>query len=141
MKKLLWILVMLAMSNASWGQLLAGDIRIRQTDYLEKSRNQKTGAWILLGGGAALTVIGIVSFKRNFEVMGDSESGLGEAILTGVGVGAMAGSIPLFISSAKNKRRAMDVKAGVKMESGYELVKDRIGTRPFPALSVRIGLK
>ena len=27
----------------------------------------------------------------------------GEAILTGVGVGAMAGSIPLFISSAKKQ--------------------------------------
>lgn len=141
MKKLAWILVMLAISNASWGQMIAQNTRIEQPDYLQKSRNQKTGAWILLGGGAALTVVGIVAFDRNFEVLSDNESGLGEAILTGVGICSMAGSIPLFVSAAKNKKKAMQVKAGLKLENRFSLQQDLVGYRPYPALSLTFKLK
>lgn len=138
MKKLLLLCMMLAIGNASFSQFIARNSAYTVEDYLLKSRNQKTGAWILLGGGAALTLVGIVAFDRNFNVMSNDESGLGEAILTGVGIAAMGGSIPLFASAAKNKKRAAQVHAGLKMDSYF---KPNEGFAGYPALSLKIGLK
>ena len=36
------------------------------TDYLQKSKKQKTTAWILLGGGATLVLTGIIIPKGEF---------------------------------------------------------------------------
>jgi hypothetical protein len=70
--------------------------------YLQKSKSQKTGAWILLAAGVALQVAGSVSYADNlFE---ESTSGA-DAMMLGGTIASIA-SIPLFISAAKNKGRA-----------------------------------
>ena len=48
-----------AMPAASFCQKTNDSVQVVKTDYLTRSKNQKTAAWILLGGGTAL--IGIVS--------------------------------------------------------------------------------
>lgn len=57
--KLLTLIIMLAISTSLFSQQTT-DVN---TDYLKKSKRQKTTAWILVGGGLLSTVIGSVQFN------------------------------------------------------------------------------
>jgi hypothetical protein len=83
--------------------------------YLKKSKSQKTGAWILLGLGVTSTVIGLIGLHQsnNYDpnsyfagMSGNTGSSTSGTILTVVGLSMTGGSIPLFIASNKNKRKA-----------------------------------
>jgi hypothetical protein len=108
MKKIFVCLICLATVLTSSAQQLPqkmtsglSDVELGQF-YLQKSKSQKTGAWILLGVGLALQVAGSISYADNlFE---ESTSGA-DAMMLG-GTIASAASFPLFISAAKNKGRA-----------------------------------
>ena len=84
--------------------------------YLNKSKNQKTAGYILAGGGAALIISGIIvgngdnnndpnelDFGPNFD------AGLW---LVGGGLVSALASIPLFISSGNNARKAASIVFG-----------------------------
>lgn len=95
--------------NAAMRFSVIKDTSLSKSDYLLKSKNQKTVAWVLLGGGAALFVAGVLigSDTEAGEWFGDNlEKG---AIVAGVGAAAALGSIPFFISSGVNKRRAAEL--------------------------------
>lgn len=73
--------------------------------YLQKSRDQKVGAFILLAGGLTLGVLGGLGTN-----LLEGEPNISTAY-TMIGFGAVSflSSIPLFISASKNKMRAMMV--------------------------------
>lgn len=91
----------------------------RATDYsanrdslLQKSKNQNTTGWVLLGAGTAITVVGAIGFNNNFVLLGEGGDDqktdtYGFILLTGL-VMDLA-SIPFFISASKNRRRALTV--------------------------------
>lgn len=58
-EKIMIYFLLPAMPPASFCQKTNDSVQVVKTDYLTRSKNQKTAAWILLGGGTAL--IGIVS--------------------------------------------------------------------------------
>jgi hypothetical protein len=73
--------------------------------YLQKSRDQKAGAFILMAGGLTLGIFGGLSTmnldgKRNISTT---------YTLIGFGTVSFLASIPLFISASKYKLRAMMV--------------------------------
>ena len=78
--------------------------------YMKKSKNQKIAAFTLLGGGALLTGIGVLTFPKDYNIFGNSSSTENQAnisaVIVVVGIAAMAASIPFFISSPINKHRA-----------------------------------
>lgn len=79
-------------------------------DYLDKSRRQKTTGFIMLGGGVAMAAAGGLLFSENFTIFGgsqaeDNTAGAGGAMMV-VGTLAALGSIPVFISSSSNARKA-----------------------------------
>ena len=92
------------------------------TLLLQKSKKQKTAAWVLLGGGAGLAIAGmsIISkdasndlsadlttiFTLGFVAPEKQKHSAAGPILAIAGSAAMLGSIPLFISAGKNKRKA-----------------------------------
>ncbi|MDG1277651.1 MAG: hypothetical protein P8O16_10245 [Algoriphagus sp.] len=82
-------------------------------NYLEKSRKQKTTAWILLGGGVAMAVTGAILFDENFILFGASDAeenkaGIGGAMFVVGGLAAL-GSVPLFISSSSNAKKTAKI--------------------------------
>lgn len=83
-----------------------------KNDYLLKSKNQKTAAWILLGGGVTVGFIGSYEMFYDLTEIGNGEhhNKIGTGLSLGL-IGALAGlgSIPLFISSSKNKLLAMSM--------------------------------
>ena len=80
--------------------------KVDANSLFQKSKKQKTAAWILLGGGAgiAATVIIIIVFDplSVFDLKKSNNRGL----LLATGGAAMVASIPFFIASGKNKRKA-----------------------------------
>ena len=81
--------------------------------YLNKSKNQKTAAWILAGLGGAMMVGGAIGFAQNFEVFGPG--GETEAAIMIAGAPVALASIPFFISAARNKGRA-EVLVGPQLQ-------------------------
>lgn len=87
----------------------------------QKSSNQKTAAWILLGGGGALIMVGAILESRKaenellsiFDADLKSNSAAGEILLIS-GLASMAGGIPLFIASHKNSTKAIYLNAAIR---------------------------
>jgi len=119
-----------------------------QTDYLQKSKKQKTAAFVLLSGGAVLVVVGtaigvsrwddeIVSIVDEGE---DDKSYMAGGIMMVTGLAAMVGSVPLFIASARNKRKAHAASASIKLETMPVVYRQGISKLPYPAACIRINL-
>ena len=84
--------------------------------YLQRSKNQKTaGMALLIGGGVAIGA-GLLIGNSSESSFDDAATG---AVIGGVGVLAMLGSIPLFIASGKNKRKAARMVGTTKIPAYY----------------------
>lgn len=105
---MLFLLVCLLIAFTGNSQPPPGYSKTRMSDgelgqfYLQKSKSEKTKAWIFLVGGAALQIAGTVSYANNFF----EESTTNADVMMLVGSLASGVSIPWFISAAKNKGRA-----------------------------------
>ena len=85
-----------------------------ENNYLIKYKKQKTAAWICLGGGVALcTIAALIATPKAtedyislFTFQDTQHDYTTETILTVLGGAGIITSIPLFIASAKNKRKA-----------------------------------
>ena len=118
-------------------------VQALQADYLKQSKRQKTVGLIMLGGGAMMTTVGLSVAASNFEwnLFTESETepgyGLGVAMFY-TGLVSMIGSIPILVSATKNKTKAMELRAGLKMESRYQIQKGSILNAKYPALGFQI---
>lgn len=153
MKKAIFFAMLFAIPAASFAQSTENNLPVVKPDYLKKSKNQKTAAWILLGGGFALSATGIlVATPKATE---DLSYGLGgflvgqpapendytaESILLVTGTAAMLGSIPLFIASGKNKKKAMTMTTNLKMEKATIIERQSFVQSSYPAMVFKINL-
>jgi len=76
--------------------------------YLRKSRGQKTAGFVILGIGTATFIMGGIMMGNAENFILDEEFYDGAGLMT-LGVLIDLGSIPFFISSSKNKKRAMSM--------------------------------
>ena len=128
MKKLLFIcIVCLCAATQTNAQLRDTSVKmsVNKVDanaLLQKAKNQKTAAWIMLGGGAGLAIAGlaIMTHDASYDASAaittvftlglvtpeEHKHSAAGPILAIAGTGAMLGSIPLFSGAAKNKRKA-----------------------------------
>ena len=146
MKKIIVSLTVLIIGTSCFCQH-ADSLQSIKTDYLQKSKNQKTTAWVLLGGGIAMTVTGMIIYQNayNKAVENDPWSfGLDAnptgAVIATVGLLSSLGSIPLFIASGKNKKRAMAISTSFKMEKASVIQGAGFVKKSYPALSLKFGL-
>jgi hypothetical protein len=114
---------------------------------MQKSKKQKTIAWVLLGGGAALVLTGIILPKGEItnpdcwfcpeEKIEYKNDGL-KSTLGLTGVFSMIGSIPFFIASKKNSKRAMSVS--FKNETAPLIQNSSFVYKAIPSLAFKIAL-
>lgn len=72
MKKQVCLFVLLIFAVSSIAQQTTTETPGVKTDYLKKSKNQKTAAWILLGGGAGLASAGFaVGMNEAVDAIGN----------------------------------------------------------------------
>jgi hypothetical protein len=132
MKRFFLFFLAVTYANCMFSQSTNTPVR---TDYLQKSKNQKTAAWVCLGGGAALIATGFLVGDRSNSSF--SEAGTG-VVVGGIGFIGTIVSIPLFIASGRNKRKAASVS--FKNEMAPQFQKNSLAYKRFPTLSIQIHL-
>lgn len=128
MRKSILLFFVLLLTISSFGQQTNPSQTLTKQDYLKKSKNQKTAAWICLGSGAVLFAI---------ATPGEVSLDILPALVIGGGV-LVAGSVPLFIASGKNKRKAMNIS--FKIQRSPLLQQSSLFYQNIPAVSIKIGL-
>ena len=133
MKTIRLLLALLLVSS-----VLVGQTKEFSKDYfLQKSKKQKTAAWILLGGGTAIAVGGFATFDSSWDSGSDSTTDIAGVIGT-VGFLTSLASIPHFISAGKNKKTAMSITFNYKP---VYLSNDNLAeTQSYPTMSLKIKL-
>jgi hypothetical protein len=143
MKKIILYMLLLAFPVAAFCQSTPNNLQAVKTDYLQKSKNQKTAAWVLLGSGSVLMTTGVVlaAPKELENILGAQENDYTvENILLITGIAATIGSIPLFIASKKNKKKAMNMTTSIKMEKATIIERQSFVQSSYPAIALKINL-
>ena len=137
MKKVFVYVLLVAMPTTIFCQKTNDSVPDIKTHYIEKSKNQKTAAWILLGGGTALIGVGFLIGDNKNSTFDDAATG---TFLAGIGVLSTIGSIPLFIASGKNKRRALRGTTFIKMEDTRMIHNQSFVQTSYPAIAFKLKL-
>jgi len=131
MKKLIFFLLVLVVSANSFSQPSTTFASPAKTDYLKKSKHQKTTGLILLSGGVAVVTISIIISSAKSDIfflfLGDL-----------VGGGMIIASVPFFNASARNKRKAMSLS--FKNEKAPQILKSSFVYKSVPSLTLKINL-
>lgn len=136
----IWAFFFSAFLMGLYSQTIAQEMS--KQDYLDKSRSQKTTGFIMAGGGVVLLAVGSALFTDDLVSCANlncsSGSGIAGIILAEVGGLVALGSIPFFISSGKNARKAAQIS--FKNEPTY--IPKYVGNIPraIPSLSFSIPL-
>lgn len=132
MRKIFVCLLLIFIISGSFGQQTNSHQPLTREDYLEKSKKQKTGAWILLGGGVVMSGIAF------FAITGTMESSFDPLPPFAGGALLCIGSVPLFIAAGKNKRKAMHASAYFEIQKNPVIIQKSITFNSSPSLSVKI---
>lgn len=141
MKKIILAIAMFAAAVTTSFAQATPDVKTKE-DYLRKSRHQKTAAWILLGGGALLTGIGIAAGTSSIldYAQGNDDANNTAANVVGyTGIAAMLGSIPLFIVAGSNKRKAVRLSFDMqRVQMPYVSSRTRMVRQPAVTFTVAL---
>ncbi len=129
MKLITLCTMLLVLSTISASQQTNPNQTFTKQDYLQKSKNQKVTAWILAGGGVVLEIAGAIAYQKG-------NAGL---FLFGAGLLSQAASIPFFIASGINKRKAKQASVFFKFEN-TPTIHHAVSFRFNPSISVRLKL-
>lgn len=136
MKKILISMIMLFILQQTFSQY-KDTVRLPLTpDFDLKSKNQKNAGWVLLGTGTALVTAGLLIGNRNASTFDDAAIGV---VLGGLGVISALGSIPLFLASGRNHRRAIG-SVQLRLQACPSVGRSQTQSNLYPAAYFRIGL-
>ena len=139
----LMIIFLMAIAPAASAQPGHTEASTVKVDYLKKSQRQKTTGWLMLGGGFAMSMTGLLIALDDLYGDGsiDAERNLGSAILFYTGSAVSLGSLPFFLAAARNKGRWLQGSAGIKMERLPTPGRITFSAPCYPALSLKFSLK
>jgi hypothetical protein len=117
-------------------------------DFLDKSKKQKTAAFITLGGGLVLGILGasMIDSNRRSDInlfaptapnTTDNSEGIWGVVMVTGGL-AVLGSIPMFISSNKNAKKASQLS--FRNEPIHMLKHEGNLSRSVPSITLKIPL-
>ena len=113
--------------------------------YLQKSKNQKTIGWVLAGSGTVMMITGaLINGSQNMgnvvgAFIGETPTNENKGLwLFYVGGAATITSIPFFISSHKNKKRAASV--ALSNEKLYVPWQRNFVVKTQPTLTLKLNL-
>ena len=133
MKKIISLTLILIITGSALSQQTNPSPTLTNQDYLKKSKGQKTGAFILLGAGLLSASLGSVQVNPN---IGGNNSGNTAFLVTGLT--AIGISVPLFLASSKNKKKAMSMS--FKNQMMPQLQSSGFVYKTVPSLNFKISL-
>ena len=138
MKKVVLSFMLALVMTTSFCQQKTTEVRDKDF-YLQKSKDKKTVAWVLLGAGTAAIIGGSIGFSQTFCIFcNDNSSSDAFGFLVLGGVVADLASIPFFISASHYKKIAADITIG--NQNNYSLKQNYLVLNRIPVLIVRIHL-
>ena len=136
MNRYILVLAFSAFTYPVFSQQLPPAAKHTQDYYLQKSKNQQSGAWVLVGCGSALIAGGVLGANNATSFSGVGAGGIA-AVLGGI---TMLTSVPLFLASGRNKRKAIPAAASIKMEKTALPLTTGFSRASFTALNLKIQL-
>jgi len=130
MKKAFICTMMLVLSTISFGQQANPTQTFTKQDYLEKSKRQKTTAWVLVGGGVILEISGAIAYQH----------GNAGILLMGAGFLSQAISVPFFIFAGINKKKSKMASLSFKLENIPDIRPTAISFRSNPEILLKLNL-
>ena len=138
MKKIIVFTMLLIISVTSFSQQTKPAPALTKQDYQNKSEGQNSAAWVLLSVGTAVLAGTMISEATSVCFGGGCPKKSFPVVLVGLGGTAVVSSIPFFIASSRNKKKAMSLS--FKNETTPQLQKDGFTNRPVPSLTLKINL-
>jgi hypothetical protein len=143
MKKVVVVSMLLVFAAVS----VAQEVALKQTKeyYAVKSKKQKKTAKILLIGGAACVAIGFLIQKGEVTNPGFiftteyKNDGIKQAFVEG-GILSMLGSIPFYLLSSKNKRKANAATVSINNQQVLFPQQNVFGFKTQPAVTFKLHL-
>jgi len=141
MKKFILFFALLLFINETYCQVVSDSMsneKFTKQYYLQKSKNQKSGALVLLIGGAAILAGTGLYASHNLDFSSPQKHRY--IVPIGLSIVCVAGSIPLFIAAGRNKLRAAHATAYLQMKQIPILQQTGINLHSYPAFSIRLNL-
>lgn len=141
MKTIVLFFALVMVINKSYCQVIsdtASKQSLTKAYFLQKSKNQKVGAWVLLVGGAAIFAGTGLFASQNLDF--NSPRKHRYVIPISLSIACVSGSIPLFIAAGKNKLKAIKATAYFKIEKIPLLQETGINLHSYPAVSLKLNL-
>ncbi len=132
MKKIMLILASLAIFAGSFAQQQPESGYTRE-DYLRKSKSQKVLALGLLIGGFGTAIAG--------AAISDTYASDASTWLIVGGGALVVGSIPLFSSSAKNRRKADELSLAITSQHYFQAGQYGIARNRMPVIMLKFRLQ
>lgn len=140
MKHLLLLLAVITLIETAYAQHLPQTEQPTKEYYLKKAKRQRTASIVMVAGGGAIALGSSIAFMA--LDLGDAfTTNKGDAYLvTGiVGIASMFGSIPVFISAKKNRKKAEAISASFIIKPERSSMGNYIGTaKSYPAIGLQI---
>ena len=134
MKKIILFIMFLLSIIKSFSQTPRSSAHSKEY-YLQKSKNQKTVAWILLGVGTTSMVVGLIEGSKAPDNLDNLTKGVAPTL---IGLGVDLASIPFFISASKNKKIASYV--AINNQQFFFPQKGSLCLKMQPTISLKIDL-
>lgn len=136
MKKIIFCMILLILSVVSFSQEIAtGKSLMTKNDYEQKSKNKKIAAWAFLGGGTAFIVSGVLIGGGKDVSFYNAEAAV---VLAGLGILSSIASIPLFIASSRNKRKALNASTYFRFENTATVKQTALALHPYPMIAIKV---
>ena len=130
-------MILLILSVVSFSQEIAtGKSLMTKNDYEQKSKNKKLAAWAFLGGGTAFIIAGALIGGGKDATFDNAEAAV---ILAGLGLLSSITSIPLFIASSRNKRKALKASTYFRFENSEAMKQSAIALHSYPIMAIKIN--
>jgi hypothetical protein len=133
MKKVMVLLLLIASNAASFSQKKDSAVSLTRADYLQKSKNQKSAAWLLTGGAVAIGIGALVHDMNNLFTDASGSTGLyivSAALLTA--------GITFFVISARTKSKAYAMSLFMHIEELQTVKYAMVRHHPLPSLGISV---
>lgn len=134
MKQIIMLVLLLSLAAVTFSQQSEPVNANVNVDYLKKSKNQKTAAWILTSAGTIAIAAAFIHDLNN--IFTDSKSLTGFYI---AGASMISGGVILFTASGRNKRKAASTSTAflqTRFIMGTSMIKG--DNKNYPALNITV---
>lgn len=144
MKKIIFSLTLLLFVAHVFSQIPT-DTTYSKDYYLKKNKNEKIFGWIMAGGGLGAVIAGVSTFKIHYNIsfsgrpsQDNQDNNSSSITLIVTGLGAMLGSIPVFVSAHHNKKKAASL--AISNQNIFLPRQNNFASMAQPTLALKIGL-